>query len=171
VIACVRIPENSYSEEVPALCGNKIVILESVQDPGNVGTVIRTAAAFNFNGVILSQQCADPFAPKAVQATAGALLGPWIRRVTSLHTMIDALKKQHFYIYGADVNGEKSVCFADDRKTAIAFGNEGAGLSLPFKKEIDELFAIPMDTTKVESLNVAVAAAITLFTVSIKGRW
>jgi len=62
----ISLPQMVYTSKLPEDRGSRILLLEEVQDPGNVGTLIRTAAAFNFSGVILSDTCADPFSPKAV---------------------------------------------------------------------------------------------------------
>jgi len=66
IIAVVRLPMDTYSDQLPDNIGPKILLLEDVQDPGNVGTLIRTAVAFAFSGVILTEKCADPLSPKCV---------------------------------------------------------------------------------------------------------
>ena len=73
VMAVVRAPSEVYSPRLPSPAGRRILLLEDVQDPGNVGTLIRTAAAFDYSGVILTEKCADPLSPKCVQATAGSV--------------------------------------------------------------------------------------------------
>ena len=102
IIAVVRIPPDCYQTTLPPDPGNRIVLLEDIQDPGNVGTMIRNAAAFGCSGVLLSRQCADPFGPKAVQSSAGAVLVPWIRRGDHYLDAVVALKKKGFRLYGAD---------------------------------------------------------------------
>ena len=79
-MAVVRLPRDVYSAELPQDTGTRILLLEDVQDPGNVGTLIRTAAAFGYSGVILTEKCADPLSPKCIQSTAGTVLALWIRR-------------------------------------------------------------------------------------------
>ncbi|MFC1914963.1 TrmH family RNA methyltransferase, partial [Chloroflexota bacterium] len=83
VMAVVRMPVDIWSDCLPDDIGNKILLLEDIQDPGNVGTLIRTAAAFSFSGAIMSENCADPLSPKCVQATMGTVLSIWLRRTTN----------------------------------------------------------------------------------------
>jgi len=80
IMAVVRLPRDVYSEHLPENIGTKILLLEDIQDPGNVGSLIRTAAAFNFSGVILTEKSADPLSSKCVQSTAGTILSVWLRR-------------------------------------------------------------------------------------------
>jgi TrmH family RNA methyltransferase len=80
IIAVLRIPRDVYSANFPDNPGSKILLLEDIQDPGNIGSLIRTAVAFGFSGVIMSEKCADPLSPKVVQSTAGTILSLWIRR-------------------------------------------------------------------------------------------
>ena len=80
IAGIITLPQESYSSKLPELYGERVLLLEDVQDPGNVGTLIRAAAAFNFDGAILSAGCADPFSPKVIQASAGSVLSLWIRR-------------------------------------------------------------------------------------------
>jgi RNA methyltransferase, TrmH family len=77
IAAVVRVPEDAFSDELPRQTGSRLLLLEGVQDPGNVGTLVRTAAAFDFSGIVLSDKCADPFSPKAVQASAGSIMAVW----------------------------------------------------------------------------------------------
>jgi TrmH family RNA methyltransferase len=171
LIAIIRLPEGSYGITMPELPGNRIVLLENVQDPGNVGTVIRSAAAFGINGILLSRQCADPFAPKAVQASAGAILSPWIRRGEEYLETVSALQRRGYRLFCADVRGEPSVDFGSRAPCIIAFGNEGAGLSEDLLQMADFRFSIPMVPGAVESLNVGVSAAITMFAAQCTGGW
>ena len=171
IFACVRIPEGVNSSILPLRDQGRVVILEDVQDPGNIGTIIRTAVALDFDGIVLSQNCADPFSPKVVQSTAGSILVPWIRRSPQLLDSVIQLKKSGYYIFGADMHGRPHVDFSTHSEVAVVFGNEGNGLSSALRKCTDIQFAIPMNGNKVESLNVAVAAAITMFAISCGSRW
>lgn len=165
IAALIRIPEGVCSSNPPGNPGRRIVLLESVQDPGNVGTIIRTAVAFGFSGMFLSGDSADPFSPKAVQASAGAVLNLWIRRHQQVLASIDGLKKSGYRLYGTALGGNGSVHFSDGIPLVIALGNEGAGLSPELLSMTDERFSIPMVDGAIESLNVAVAGAIALFAV------
>lgn len=171
VIAVVRIPGGSYGAILPENPGNRILLLDDVQDPGNVGTIIRCAAAFDCSGLVLTTGCADPFGPKAVQAAAGALPGPWIRRTDEAVTLVARLRTAGYRLLCADINGDASVDFTDSGPVIVALGNEGNGLSDQVKQQADLLFSIPMNNRAVESLNVAVSGAITLFAIARGLQW
>jgi TrmH family RNA methyltransferase len=171
IAAVLRIPEGSYSAMLPQDPGRNIVLLDNVQDPGNVGTVIRTAAAFHFSGVLLSHHSADPFSPKAVQASAGALFSPWIRRNDDIESNVRQLQRRGFRLACADVNGMPDIDFGQFDKVIVALGNEGSGLCAALLDLADVCFAIPMAGRAVESLNVAVSAAVSLFAVYRKCGW
>lgn len=164
IIAIVNIPSGSYSKDLSARPGNRILVLEHVQDPGNVGTLIRTAAAFDFSGVILSDKSADPFSIKAVQASAGSLLSLWIRRSSFYMEYIYQLKEMGHQIIATSTRGTVKQ-FSSLEKVVIALGNEGAGLSDTLISTADHLFRIPINDNKVESLNVATCGAIAMYTV------
>lgn len=193
IAALVRIPDDVYSSTLPQIfsgnfsenlsqnCNDSnnhnntnynstILLLEDIQDPGNVGTLIRTAAAFGVSGVILSDKCADPFSPKVVQSTAGSLLSIWIRKSDEYLTTINELRQNHAYkLIAADVDGDDIKKFASDKnhndntKKIIALGNEGAGLSEEIFKLCDYRVSIPINTNGAESLNVAVSGGIFLY--------
>jgi TrmH family RNA methyltransferase len=135
-----------------------IVILDAVQDPGNVGTIIRLAAAFDAAAVFLTAGSADPFGPKAIRASAGAVLAvPLIR--SDVDEAVSFCANHDFTLLATDMNGEPLTLPLPPR-LALAFGNEGQGVGetlLSASKRV----AIPM-TSRVESLNVAAAAAILL---------
>lgn len=163
IIALVRIPDDVYVSSLPANAGKRVIVLEDVQDPGNIGTLIRSAAAFDCDGVLMSRQCADPFSPKAVQASAGAVMVPWIRRCNSFIEAIDELKRTGFSLYCADVRGEPFMDFGSADRAAFVFGNEGAGVSSQVAAMADRTFSVPMNSGAIESLNVAICGAITMF--------
>lgn len=169
IIAVCRNPVGIYTDALPSPAGDRLILLEDVQDPGNVGTLIRSAAAFGFSGVVLSQRCADPIAPKAAQASAGALYRPWIRRTDRYLELVRQLRKKNYRLICTSLGGTSGVAFSSDGKLVLAFGNEGAGLSEELLDMADDCFSIPMNTTAVQSLNVAVSGAICMFTVYRKG--
>lgn len=162
IVAVVKLPSECYSSEPPREYGTAILLLEHVQDPGNVGTLIRTAAAFNYSGVLLSSQCADPFSLKVVQSSAGAILSVWIRRTDNYLQMASRFKADGLMILAADVHGQQHLDLTD-RSHVLALGNEGAGLSSELLDISDYSFRIPFDSRKVESLNVAVSGAIAMY--------
>jgi RNA methyltransferase, TrmH family len=162
--AVVKIPEKSYSDELPAATGDRLLLLEGVQDPGNVGALVRTAAAFGFGGVVLSELCADPFSPKAVQASAGAVMSVWVRRTDRYLELAKELKKRGSKLVAADVRGEALAAgFNLPRQCALILGSEGKGLSSELLALADIKVRIPVNGLKAESLNVAVAGAILMF--------
>ena len=167
IAAVVRIPEGSYENGLPGETGDRLLLLEGVQDPGNVGTCIRTAAAFDFNGVILSEACADAFSPKAVQASAGSVLSVWTRRTERYLDVAEELKKKGFALIAADCEGASLTPGHGNRAPCvIMLGSEGAGLGEKLLALANEKIRIPMNGRKAGSLNVAAAGAILMFQVS-----
>jgi TrmH family RNA methyltransferase len=163
-LAVVKQPRDIYSNSLPQETGDKILLLEDIQDPGNAGTLIRTAAAFGFSGVIMSEKCADPLSPKCVQSTAGAVLSVWLRRTDGFLELARTLKQKGYFLVEADIHGETepSILSRQD-KLLLALGNEGAGLSPGLLEIADYLLRIPVITEKAESLNVAVCGAICMY--------
>ncbi len=146
-----------YSNEIK---GN-VLILDDLQDPGNLGTIIRSAVAFNFETIILSLKSVDVFNEKVIRASEGMLFDINCIRA-DLRTKISELKNKGYTIYGTDVIGGKSI--NKKEKLAIIIGNEGAGMTNELKESCDELIHIPM-TNKCESLNAGVAASILMYEV------
>jgi RNA methyltransferase, TrmH family len=164
ILAIVRLPEKVYSDDLPQPAGPRILLLEDIQDPGNLGTLIRTAAAFDFSGVLLSDGCADPFSPKAVQSTAGSVLSLWIRRTSQYNHMVDRLRKLGYRLATADVRGRSdSSELRGGGPMILALANEASGPSDWLAQASDIRFRIPVNSKKAESLNVAVCGAIGMF--------
>jgi TrmH family RNA methyltransferase len=164
MIAVVRMPRDTNTSRLPGDKGNKLLLLEDVQDPGNVGTLIRTAAAFDFSGVILSEKCADPFAPKCVQSTAGTVLSLWLRRTPSYLDVAARLRESGYSLVAADLAGtDDPSLLQGPGKLLMAVGNEAAGLSSSLLKLADHRFRIPINREKAESLNAAVAGALCMY--------
>ena len=164
IIAVVRLPDDTDSDRLPGEAGRRILLLEDIQDPGNVGTLIRTAAAFDYSGVILTDKCADPFSPKCVQSTAGSALSIWIRRTAAYLDLVDELKRRGHRLVAADLGGaeEPSVLIGLD-KPVLALGNEAAGLSHALLEKSDHRIKISMAGAKAQSLNVAACGAICIY--------
>lgn len=129
------------------------VALDGVQDPGNVGTIVRLAAAFDAAGVLLLPGCADPFGPKAIRSSVGAVLQVAIAHVTAAELLASGVP-----LFAADARGARVDPPARDG--VLVFGNEGSGISADLIRAAT-LLAIPM-SGRVESLNVAASAAILL---------
>ncbi|RFU60272.1 RNA methyltransferase [Bacillus sp. V59.32b] len=140
----------------------KVLIIDAVQDPGNIGTMIRTADAAGIDAVILGEGCADPYNPKVIRSTQGSLFHmPVIKG--NLVDMIDQLKNRDIPVYGTAL--ENSVPFEHVNKTqsfALLVGNEGQGVSIDLLTKTTQNLYIPI-YGKSESLNVAIAAGILLY--------
>jgi RNA methyltransferase, TrmH family len=164
LLAVVRLPLETYADHLPRHCGSNILLLEDIQDPGNVGSLIRTAAAFNFAGVILTEKGADPFAPKCVQATAGSILAVWLRRTALYLGLVETLKQRGYHLIAADLQGndEPSMLYGQER-LLLALGNEASGLSAALRAAAHSRFTIAVDKTRAESLNVAACGAICMY--------
>ena len=138
------------------------VILDSLQDPGNVGTIIRSADAAGAAGVILTQDCADPYAGKTTRATMGSIFHiPVVR--ASVEQCLTFCAQRGLALYAA--GAEAAVSYSDVKLTepcAVIFGNEGAGVRHEFKRHAKLTIKIPI-LGQAESLNVASAAAVILF--------
>ncbi len=164
IVAVVRLPMQTYEQQLPPSCGAKLLFLENIQDPGNVGTLIRTAAAFQFTGVILTEKCADPFAPKCVQASAGAMLSLWIRRTEQGLDLVAQLQQRGYALVAATLEGQSDpATLYGPERLILALGNEGAGLSPAVRQAAQDQFAIPIDRHGSESLNVAASGAICMY--------
>lgn len=140
-----------------------LVILDGVEDPHNLGAIIRTAHAAGANAVVVPERRAAPLTETVDKAAAGALEYLPIVRTTNVSQTIERLKQRHFWIYGLDERGDQlydQVDFATP--TAVVLGGEGKGLHQAVQKHCDVLVRIPM-AGAVSSLNVSVAAGIVLF--------
>jgi len=130
-----------------------VVALDGVQDPGNVGTIVRLAAAFDAGGVVLLPGSADAYGPKAIRASVGAILS-----VPVVTMSREELLARDWPLFAADANGE--AIDPPSQRSVIVFGNEGSGVSPEIASRAKKI-AIPM-SKRVESLNVAASAAILL---------
>ena len=143
---------------------DKLVLLDTVQDPGNVGTVIRTAYAFGF-GVILSPGCANPWSAKALMATAGAFRTCYIEQCEHLESRIRELRANGFSVFATalDPTAVSPESLSLSEKRAVVIGSEGQGISDSARHASDQTVFIPMQNP-INSLNAAVAAALMIYT-------
>ena len=138
------------------------IVLEGVQDPGNVGTVIRTANALGIDAVLLTGACADLYHPKTVRATMGAIFRQKVLEM-ELPYVKDFLQDMGLPLYGAALDERAAdVRQVELRHAAVAVGSEGRGLSRELLEKCDGTVIIPMEPDS-ESLNAAVAAAILMW--------
>ena len=143
--------------------GNLLVILETLQDPGNMGTIIRTADAAGFTGIIVSQGCVDVYNPKVLRSTMGSIFHIPLFFSDNLGETIQILKSKGSKIYAAHLKGTSNYFQLDmHNDTAIIIGNESKGISAEIAALADELVKIPM-IGKAESLNASVAAALLMY--------
>ncbi|MEA2453538.1 MAG: methyltransferase, TrmH family [Actinomycetota bacterium] len=140
-----------------------VLILAGVSDPGNAGTLIRTAAAAGADAVIFTEGSADPLNPKTARASAAALFATHLVADVSLEDAVGHVRSLGFVVIGAE-SGETSSIYETDlgRPLALVLGNESWGLPGPQRGLLDEVVSIPMPGT-VESLNVATAGSIIIF--------
>lgn len=140
--------------------GSRILILDDIQNPGNLGTIIRSAVAFNFDTIVLSKNTVDLYNSKVIRATQGMLFKTNII-IAELEEFISSLNG--YKIIGTDVvSGVNIKNFKNLEKFAIIMGNEGQGISSNIKKLCDSNIYIPM-SSDCESLNVGVAASIIMY--------
>lgn len=158
VIAVYRLPD-SENRKIPT--GRLVIALDGVQDPGNLGTIVRTADWYGVEDVVLSADCADPFSPKAVMATMGS-----ISRVRVWRTdLVKALEEYRGAVIGTALEGSDIYDAVLPKDGVIVMGSEGHGLSTPVRRLVNKLVKIPSyppDRVGGESLNVGIATAIVL---------
>ena len=143
------------------LMGNRLLILDDIQDPGNMGTIIRSSVAFNIDTIILSKGCVDIYNSKVLRATQGMIFNINIV-ICDLESIIKDLKGE-YKILGTDVNNGKDLKSIEKvEKFAIIMGNEGNGVKSSLLDLCDDYIHIDMNNN-CESLNVAVATSIILY--------
>ena len=140
-----------------------LVVLDGIEDPHNLGAIIRTAHAAGANGVVVSERRSAPLTETVDRAAAGALAHLPVARVTNISQALERLKEHCFWIYGLDERGTALYNEIDYAvPTVLVLGGEGKGLHQGVQKHCDMLIRIPM-SGEVSSLNVSVAAGIALF--------
>lgn len=165
VLAVGVIPERSIEQVISNLHTLHLLVLDGVQDPGNVGTILRTAAALGVDGTVALPGTVDFWNPKVVRGAMGALFNhPTFH--TTLDGLLPFLAGLDCELWGADASGAPLDRIVPDslkpQRLALFVGNEGAGLSGEVLQKMDQTVAIPISST-VESLNVAVATGILLY--------
>ena len=159
MLAACRMPDTALPEK---LTGQRYVVLDGVQDPGNVGTVIRTADAFGCDGVVLLTGCADPYSVKTLRSSMGAVFRRPVWSVTP-EELGALLRRSGIPLYGAALRPDAlDARQADYSRCALAIGSEGRGLSREVLDLCDKTVLIPM-SPRCESLNAAIAAAVLLW--------
>lgn len=143
-----------------------LLILDEIEDPHNLGALVRTAECAGVHGVILPKHHSASITSAVAKASAGAVEHMAITEVTNIVNTIEELKAQHFWIVGLDTGGEKLYTAVDyNTPVAIVVGNEGRGLRRLVKEHCDFLVRIPLHG-KIASLNASVAGALVMFEVA-----
>ena len=140
------------------------LILDSLEDPHNFGSILRTADATGVDGIIIPKHRAVGITPTVTKASTGAVEHIPVARVTNLAQSIATLKENQFWIFGTDMSGTDYRRWNTQGAIALIIGNEGRGMSQGLHKEVDELLTIPM-TGHVQSLNAGVAAGLLMYEV------
>ncbi len=167
-IMCVVKIRRNQIEELWRKNNNFILALDGIRDPGNVGTLIRTADAFGADGVLLSNDTVELYNPKVVRSTMGSLFHFPVWDEVDLETILPELRKRNFKILGTDVRKGKILDSVDySGNICILIGNEAEGLRENLLALSDELVHIPI-YGKAESLNAAVAGGILLYEITRK---
>lgn len=169
-----EISETEHSQGIFAHCAqpefteaeeqswNKLLLIDAVQDPGNVGTMIRTASASGIDAVVLGKGSADPYNPKTVRSAQGANFQIPVVRGDLLEWVV-ALQKRSIPVYGTALHNATPVHEAESREQfALLVGNEGSGVDPILLQQADQNLVVPL-YGKAESLNVAVATGILLY--------
>lgn len=163
VLAVVKRRRHEWEELLPADRAPLLILLEDIQDPGNLGTVLRTAEAAGASGVILGGCTADIYNPKVVRSTMGAIFRLPFMRLSDLGICFPVLRQHGVKIHAAAMEGAEVFSSRDyTGGTAFIIGNEGKGLKEETIKGVDESVFIPM-AGKTESLNASVSAALLMY--------
>lgn len=160
----LSVPDFKYSELDDLLVKENplLVILDHIEDPHNLGAIIRTCEAAGVDGIILPKDRSVSVTPSVIKVSTGAIDYMPICQVTNLNNTMRYLKKQGFWIVGTDMDGDNYSDIDYKGKCAIVIGNEGSGLARMVKENCDFIASIPMNG-KTNSLNASVAAGIVIY--------
>jgi 23S rRNA (guanosine2251-2'-O)-methyltransferase len=141
-----------------------LLVLDSLQDPQNFGTLLRTAQATGVDGVLIPEHRSVDVTPAVANASAGALEHLRIARETNLVRAIERMKARNVWVYGLAVDAERPYWQVDwTTSSAVVVGSEGPGLGRLVRESCDELIRVPMAQTAIQSLNAAVAGSLVLY--------
>ena len=169
ILCMVRRPRYELSDLTDAGPAH-LLLLEDIRDPGNLGTMFRTAEGAGATGIIMNQTCADLFSPKTIRSTMGSVFRVPFYITEDLRAVVRELKQKKITVYAAHLNGNKCYDTFDYREgCGFLIGNEGAGLKEETAALADEYLRIPMEGS-LESLNAAMAAGILMYEVNRQRR-
>lgn len=164
ILGIVKMLDHNITNLLPIIKGNKtkLIMLDDVNDPGNLGTIIRTAAGLGYDGIIMSPNTVDLYNEKVIRSTQGVMFKiPIIK--ANLQEVIKMLKKEKVFCIGTALTNAKDVKHITKKdKLAICLGNEAKGISKEVLDNMDENVKIAMNND-VESLNVSIAAGIIMY--------
>ncbi len=174
VAVMIAMQEYSTVEEIMEYAKEKgedpfIIICDELEDPHNLGAIIRTAEATGVHGIIIPKRRAASVNATVAKSASGALEYMRVARVTNIASTIDELKKQGVWVYGADMDGNDYTTFDFAGPTALVIGNEGKGIGRLVGEKCDAIVSLPM-FGKINSLNASVAAGILMYEVVRKRR-
>lgn len=159
ILAVIKKNQNNQIETN----SNYILALDSLQDPGNMGTIIRTADSANINQIIINKNTVDPYSPKVIRSTMGAIYRTNIIEVEDLKATLKEMQLKGFQIITTDLKATKSIYDINyNNKTVVVIGNEANGVSQEILQTADKKVIIPM-LGKTESLNASIAASIMIY--------
>lgn len=169
-ILCVIKQEKYLLEDLLSVPNPHFVVLDNLQDPGNLGTIVRTAEGAGVNAVFMSRDCVDIYNPKTIRSTMGSIYRMPTIYIEDIPMLLEKFRKKGICSYAAHLEGKRS--YEEENYcggTAILIGNEGNGLRQEVAEKADTWVRIPMQG-QVESLNAAIAAAVLMFEVSRQRR-
>ncbi len=169
-IMCIMKQMHYKLEDIINKPNPHLLVLEDLQDPGNIGTIMRTSEGAGISGIIMSKNTVDMYNPKTIRSTMGSIYRVPFVYVENLINTIEIIKNNNIKIYAAHLKGSKYYDEFDYKMpTAFLIGNEGNGLSDAISQCADEYLKIPMEG-KLESLNAAVASSILMYEVQRQRR-
>lgn len=164
ILCVVKQPEYNLQELLQKE-NPHFVVLDNLQDPGNLGTIVRTAEGAGVDAVFMSKDCVDIYNPKTIRSTMGSIYRVPFIYIEDIPNLLDVFKQNGIQSYAAHLDGENAYDQENYKEgTAILIGNEGNGLREEVWKNADILVRIPM-CGQVESLNAAIAASVLMFEV------
>ena len=172
IVAQCAVKEYSTLEEIFALAEERgespfIIVLDKIEDPHNLGAIIRTAECAGAHGVIIPERRSAGLSYTVEKTSAGALEYMPVVRVKNISAVLQKLKDKGIWVYGADMDGEHYKKVNYDGAVALVIGNEGKGISPLVAKDCDVIVSLPMKG-KINSLNASVAAGILMYEIADK---
>lgn len=172
IIAMAAVKEYSTVDDIFLLAqqrGEKpfIIVLDEVEDPHNLGAIIRTAECTGAHGIIIPKRRSATLSYSVGKSSAGAVEYVPVARVTNIPNTIDELKEKGLWVFGADMNGTDYTECNFDGAVALVIGNEGKGIGRLVREKCDQIVSLPMKG-KINSLNASVAAGVLMYAVSSK---